>query len=199
MSRHDTDDDAFAETTGERMVAPKSNEHRGKQMAGSPSNRRRLADMTVHELARLRLLNDKLLQTENWIHRRATRCLFDYHNAGGLMRARPDAHTYEDVELDATVTCILRETHPEYKSDEDNVVAKLNAGLLLNNEDVLGNWNWNEVWEQEPHPLSDMHFCWLFHDLFDHQLKGNWDRMVDIGGVRVEVMMAQQREEYWQS
>jgi hypothetical protein len=197
MSRHDTDDDAFAETTGERMVVPKSNEHRGKQMAGSPSNRRRLADMTVRELARLRLLNDRLQQAEHWIRRRAARCLFDYHKAGGLKAVRLDEQTYEDVEVDATVCCILHESHPNFELDKDNIVAKLDAGLLLVEKNELREGNWNEVWEQEPHPLSDMHVCWLFHDLFDHQLKGNWDRMLDIGGVWVEVAMAQQREEYW--
>ncbi|WP_213779533.1 hypothetical protein [Caballeronia sp. dw_276] len=160
--------------------------------------RRRLVDLTVHELARLRLLNDKLLKTENWIHQRAARCLLDYQSAGGLIRARLDGHTYEDVELNAAVTCILRETNPEFESDEDNVIAKLNAKLLLDNKDVLGQENWNEVWEPGPHPLSDMHFCWLFHDLFDHHLEGDWDKMLDVGGLLVEVTLAQQRDEYWE-
>jgi hypothetical protein len=166
-------------------------------MNGSERNKRRLADMSVRELARLRLLNDKLVQVEHWIHRRAARCLFDYHKAGGLKGTKLDPHVTEDVDVDASVWCVLGETHPNYKSDSDNLVATLNAGLLLNTEDVLGQWNWNEVWEHEPHPLSDMHFCWLFHDLFDHQLKGNWDRMLDIGGLWVEVTMTQQRHEYW--
>ncbi len=160
-------------------------------MAGSLDNRRRLADMTVHELARLRLLNDKLLQTEIWIHRRAARCLFDYHNAGGLKRARLDEHTYEDVELDATVCCILNEAHPEFKPNGDNIIATLNAGLLLVEENKLDRQNWNEVWESKPHPLSDMHFCWLFHDLFDHHLRGDWDRMLQIGGLQIEVTLIQ--------
>jgi hypothetical protein len=166
-------------------------------MANSHNRERRLADMTVRELANLRLLNEKLQQAEHWIHRRAARSLFDYHKAGGLKAARLDEQNFEDVEMDATVCCLLRETHPEFNPNGDNIVARLNAGLLLAAEAELGRGNWNEVWESEPHPLSDMHFCWLFHDLFDHQLKGDWNRMLDVGGLWIEVSLIQQREMYW--
>jgi hypothetical protein len=159
---------------------------------------RRLADMTVHELAQLRLLNEKLIQAEHWIHRRVTQCRFDYYTAGGQEAANLESHVSEDFEVDASVWCVLRETHLDFKTDDDNIVAQLSgAALLVHNEDKLGVENWNEVWEPEPHPLSDMRFCWLFHDLFDHTLKGNWERMLDIGGVWVEVTLTQQREVYW--
>ena len=166
-------------------------------MVNSKTDKRRLADMTVRELARLRILNDRLQQAEHWIHRRAARCLFDYHKAGGLKVGTVDAHTVEDVEVDATVCCVLPESHPDFEPDKDNIVATLSAGPLLVEKNELGEGNWNEVWEHEPHPLSDMRFCWLFHDLFDHQLKGNWDRMLDVGGVWIEVTITQQRDECW--
>jgi hypothetical protein len=167
-------------------------------MMVKPHNReRRLADMTVRELANLRLLNEKLQQAEHWIHRRGARCLFDYHKSGGLKAGRLDEQTFEDVEVDATVACVLRETHPDFNPNEDNIVAKLNASLLLVAEAELGRGNWNEVRESEPHPLSDMQFCWLFHDLYDHQLKRDWNRMLDVGGLWIEVSLIQQRNMCW--
>lgn len=166
-------------------------------MATASRRERKLADMTVRELAQLRLLNDKLTEAEHWVHRRAARCLFDYHRSGGLKAAKLDERTFEDVEVEAIVSCILSETHPDFRPDEDNVVATLNAGVLLIENNELDKENWNEVPEREPHPLSDMHFCWLFHDLFDHRLGGDWNRMLQIDGLEIEVTLKQQRGMYW--
>lgn len=130
-------------------------------------------------------------------HERAERALTAYYAAGGVRNHRFNDDLLEDVDVDAKVMCILRADHPGSREDEDNIVAELNASMLL-----------IEAWEEgfsfsefggagKLPPLVDVRLCWLFHDLVDHVLHRDWDRVLDIGGVWIDVNLMQQRIVSW--
>lgn len=103
----------------------------------------------------------KLWAAEEWIRQRHARSLEWYHGAGGLRR-HGDV-LLENVETEVAVQCILREDHPGWKKDDDNIVATLLLPSACLDE---GNprRNWNEYQHWDGHPLQGEYHCWLFHD-----------------------------------
>ncbi|QCP47890.1 hypothetical protein FAZ95_01035 [Trinickia violacea] len=118
--------------------------------------------MTVSELVALRMLNKRLSQAEHWIRYRTARSLFDYHRSGGANTDNTDTTTQEDARTDVSVFCILRESHHDFASDEDNVIATLDGGRLLLTDAHAVHGSWNEVRDLETHPLGDMRFSGYF-------------------------------------
>lgn len=163
------------------------------------TGRRELTDLSVDELARIRELNRQLTEAEHWIRQRAQQCLSDYYAAGGVRHDSFDSQLAEDVEIEAKVACILRADHPDFEDDDDNVVAELDASVLLLEEcaEDFRMTNWNELNAGDDHPLTDVHFCYLFHDLFDHAFQKDWDKTLAVGGLWIDVMLIQQRMLSW--
>ena len=163
------------------------------------TGKRQLVDLNADELSRIRVLNQKLTDAEHWIRERAQQCLAAYYEAGGVKNHHFDSHLSEDVEVEAKVTCILRADHLDFKDDDDNIVAELNASfpLVEGCEDGLCVTNWNELGAVGDHPLTDVHFCYLFHDLFDHVLRRDWDMTLAVGGLWIDVAIVQQRMLSW--
>lgn len=152
--------------------------------------------LTFEERESLRLLNKKLWATEEWIRYRHARSLECYYGAGGLRRHRHSDALLEDVETEVVVQCVLREDHPDWKEDDDNAVATLLMpyGCLREHNPRL---NWNEFRNWDAHPLQDEYHCFLFHDLCDHVLEYDWEKLLSIGGIWTDVILIQQRAERW--
>jgi hypothetical protein len=161
--------------------------------------KRELPDLSVDELARIRELNRQLTEAGHWMRQRAQQCLGDYYAAGGVKRHRFDSHLTEDVEIEAKVACVLRADHPDFKDDDDNIVAELDASVLILEEcaEDLRLTNWNELNAGDDHPLTDVHFCYLFHDLFDHTFRKDWDKTLAVGRLWIDVVLIQQRMVLW--
>jgi hypothetical protein len=163
------------------------------------TEKRELRDLSVDELSRIRELNGKLTEAEHWIRQRAQQSLSAYYAAGGVKRHRFDPQLTEDVEIEAKVTCILRADHTDFKDDDDNIVAELDASVLLIEEcaEDFRLTNWDELHAGVEHPLTDVHFCYLFHDLFDHKNRRDWDSTLMVGELWIDVTLIQQRMVSW--
>jgi hypothetical protein len=163
------------------------------------TGKRQLVDLNADELSRIRALNQKLSDAEHWIRERAQQCLAAYYKAGGVKNHHVDPHLSEDVEIEAKVACILREDHPDFKADDDNTMAQLDGSFLVLEvcDEDFSMTNWNELGAGDDHPLTDVHFCYLFHDLFDHILRRDWDRTLAVGGLWIDVSLIQQRMLSW--
>jgi hypothetical protein len=159
--------------------------------------RTKLRSLSNEELSALRLLNDKLREAETWVAKRAAQCVADYQNAGGLTRTQLDPQTFEDFCIEAKVRCLLSEAHPNFDPNEDNFVATLDATHVIRGDVEMATFNFDEVRDARPHPLDDMHFCFLFHDLYDHTFRGDWDKTLSVGGLWVDVELVQQRIVTW--
>lgn len=151
-------------------------------------------NLSETELERLRLLNRKLAEAEAWIRERVDQCQRDYYRAGGVKQHRYSDEHYEDVEIEVKVTCTLRHDHPDFKEDGENIVARLN---WMGFEGIVQDpprHNWNAFQFHPEHRLCKEHHCWLMHDLYDHQLRCDWDAVLSIGGIWIDVQLIQQRE-----
>ncbi|PTB18254.1 hypothetical protein C9I57_24035 [Trinickia symbiotica] len=159
---------------------------------------RSIDELSDEQIEQLRLLNRKLEEAQQWICQRAQRCLDDYFRAGGVEPHRYNDERAEGVEVEIEVTCVLRDSHPDYAENEDNVVATLSdtwcgkePSLLLSDE------NWNEFRHCEANRLKDDRHCWLFHELTDHALHRDWDKALSIGSFWIDVKLIQQLEMKW--
>jgi hypothetical protein len=156
-----------------------------------------LDDLTEEEIGRLRLLNQKLAEAEQWIRQRRDRCLRDYFKAGGVKQHDYSDELREDVEIEVEVDCVLHEDHPDFDEHDDNIVASLrwfsHDGIV--DDPITHNWNEFSLWEG--HRLQADRHCWLFHDLYDHVLRHDWEKILSVGGVWIDVKLVQQREIYW--
>lgn len=157
---------------------------------------RTAADLTEAEVVRLRLLNQKLVEVEQWILQRRDQCLSDYYRAGGVRNRHYSPELWEDVETDITITCVLRKDHPDFEEDDDNIVAGLHwlDGIYDGCAEIT---NWNEFQFVDGHRLQHDPHCYLFHDLTYHVLCNDWDRILDIGGIWIDVHLIQQRGINW--
>jgi hypothetical protein len=188
---------AGQEIRGLQERAASTRPRRQPERAGDVTQRS-LSDLSAEELDRLRLTNQKLAEAEQWILQRRDQCLADYFRAGGAKDRQYGETVHEDVEIEVEIVCILRSDHPDFddKAMDDNAVARLHwlDGIY---DDSSGIANWNAFQFNEGHVLQRDNHCYLFHSLYDHVLLHEWDRILAIGAVWVDVHLIQQRETYW--
>ncbi|WP_321950579.1 hypothetical protein [Paraburkholderia bannensis] len=164
-------------------------------MSDSNSSRRTPADMTVRELASLRLLNDRLAKTERWILERALSHLMHYRRrrTQSVVHTRlQDIATNEDIEVQAQVLCIA--TCQE--ETQEQVIALLDGRVLLDRRPEH-HQDTERHKSPVPHPLADLHPCRLFDELRLKHLADDWSQMLAIDAIRVEFSVVQRRAERW--
>jgi hypothetical protein len=119
--------------------------------------------MTVRELARLRILYEHLARAERWISEVASGA-DNIQGTGEQVLVYCYAHTLrgEAVIPVLTYADVLCGSLPTSGTTES-------TSLVL------------------PPPLSDLRGCRLFRELHEDQLNGNWDWLLDIDRIRVEL------------
>ncbi len=166
-----------------------------ENMSESNSSRRTPADMTVRELASLRLLNDRLAKTERWILERALSHLMHYRRrrTQSVVHTRlQDIATNEDIEVQAQILCIAT----RQEETQEQVIALLDGRVLLDRRpEHHQDDEQNKV--KIPHPLADLHACRLFDELRLKHLADDWSQMLAIDAIRVEFSVVQRRAERW--
>ncbi|WP_250480086.1 MULTISPECIES: hypothetical protein [unclassified Caballeronia] len=161
---------------------------------GVDRGRNSLDLLSASEIRDLCELNLRLYKVETWICERARRALADYHRRGGTSRTRPDESILEDGLIDITVEFILSSRHPQYSTYDDNIIARLDFNKELV-DDRVRDGDWNEL--PPPNALSSARICLLFHDLCWHTFAGDYDKMLAVGGVWVDIRVIDQRIENW--
>ncbi|QXP90933.1 hypothetical protein [Methylococcus capsulatus] len=139
------------------------------------------------ESAALRRLNAYLAELENLIVKEAIA-------ADRAMQARKHdpADPMNDYELEAVITYHLRQDDPEYRSDDDNILAEQTEYLTGISLDAGGRLRTllADGQNHNDHPEGETH-CWLYHDLYDHR-NLDWADMLRIGLVWLDIKVAQQ-------
>jgi hypothetical protein len=119
--------------------------------------------MTVRELARLRILYEHLARAERWISEVASGG-DNMHGTGERVFVYCYAHRLRDEAAIPVLTC---------------------ANVLF--DDLPASGTTKSAPPVLPPPLSDLRGCRLFRELHEVQLNGNWDRLLDIDRIRVEL------------
>jgi hypothetical protein len=138
---------------------------------------RALADLTVHELARIRLLNDELTHTERWI----------VAHASTLWRPR----VTEVFDVRARVCCVARSG---FSGDGDGeIVARLDVRALLENTRLCtAPLAAPLATEAAALLFTNMEACSLFRELSERCLPCKWDRLLAIDDLRVELTISRE-------
>jgi hypothetical protein len=158
-------------------------------MTGMP--RRDINSLSKSDVKTLAILNDYLSETEIWIRSRAKRGLSTYYKIC-------ESGAFIDVSLDAKVYCFRSKNSPNFDSAFDNLITVIEAGFLLS-PSVSGNSHttWTERHASSPNPLSGLSICRLFGALCCQSPSGDFASLLEIGSVRMEIVMRQERELAW--
>ncbi|WP_207002122.1 hypothetical protein [Trinickia mobilis] len=144
--------------------------------------------MNVRELARLRTLYVRLARAERWISAVASQMnpvvcrngLSSHHTSTSARGVGKVRRVRERV----LVYCC------SHASDDEAVVAVLNCGQLLRSDPTVSGATEDGTSVSLPPPLSDLRGSRLFRELHEGCLNGNWDRLLEIDGIRIELSSA---------
>jgi hypothetical protein len=158
--------------------------YKGERMTALTYGHRRLADLSVSELVDIRMLNNNLLKSEYWIRRNVARL----RGESVVERAaQVDAYASDDADLRIEVCCTLREFDPHFDRDSRNIVARLDGRTILD-ADAANHFDaGNDLHVQTSHLLPEMRVCHLFRALYEQGAQRNWDVLVRIGEISVEI------------
>ncbi|PTB19079.1 hypothetical protein C9I57_18650 [Trinickia symbiotica] len=153
-----------------------------------------LTDVRELELNRLSMLNEQLVQAEQWIDRRSREMVGAYGLAAA--QARHGEQMDEDVELVATVLFLLREDHPDFLHGQHNVVTRIDMPILpaASRGD---NVRRDDVRPASPLPDFSVKWCSLFLNLYERALQGDTVKLLSIGTLCINVVLAQQQLRSW--
>jgi len=149
-------------------------------------------DFSGQEYGRLRALNKRIEQAEHWIYRRSCDMVTAYGLAAAQARHTDDGSRDEDVNLTATVLFLLREDHPDFHPDGDNILARIDIPILPS---ASGD-------EQSRHPFpgsisgpnqrSD-EWSSLLLNLYELALHRDMAKLLSIGALCINVALVQQQ------
>ena len=136
-------------------------------MAKSNYCNRALGDMTVRQLAHLRLMNDRLAEAELQVRDR-------------LLGADFHIHVY----------CIASKPSEGPSSYRETVVARLDssASLASPGGKTVDQIALHGRARSAPDPLADMTMCRLFWEIWERELGGDWGKLLAIDEIHVELI-----------
>ena len=137
------------------------------------------------------MLNGNLSEAETWIRSRAKRGLATYYKIC-------EADTFIDVSLDAKVHCYRSVKSPNFDSAHENLVTIIDAGFLLCPDELdVHHSSWMKHWSTASNSVSELPACRLFKALCCQNPSGDFASLIEIGSMRVEIVMRQERELAW--
>ncbi|MGF6644276.1 hypothetical protein [Paraburkholderia sp. GAS82] len=153
-------------------------------MTASTSGHRRLADLSVSQVVDIRMLDNRLSKAEYWIHGAVARLRDE---AVVEQAASVDTHASHGVDLRVEVWCALRECDPHFDRDNHNIVATLDGRTVME-ADAVNHFNTgDDRHDQTSRSITGMRVCHLFRALYQQGAQRNWDVLVRIGEIYVEV------------
>ncbi|SHJ40280.1 hypothetical protein [Paraburkholderia terricola] len=153
-----------------------------------------LTDVHEFEKNRLSTLNEQLVQAEQWIDRRSREMVAAYGLAAA--QARHGERIEEDLELVATVLFLLREDHPDFLHGQHNVVTRIDIPILPATRGAE-NVGHADVRTASPFPDLSVKCCSLFVNLYERALQGDTAKLLSIGALCINVVLAQQQLRSW--
>jgi hypothetical protein len=99
-------------------------------MSDGLSRSGRWANLSKHEYDGLLTLNEQIEQAEQWIHRRSVDMVTAYSLAAAQARHAENGTLDEDISLSATVLFLVRDDHPTFLPEGDNILARIDIPIL---------------------------------------------------------------------
>jgi hypothetical protein len=107
-----------------------TNEYRMEIMSDEVSRSGRWANLSKQEYNQLLTLNEQIEQAEQWLYRRSRDMVTAYSLAAAQARHTDNGNLDEDVNLIATLLFLVREDHPAFLLERDNILARIDIPIL---------------------------------------------------------------------
>ncbi|MFM0210067.1 hypothetical protein PQQ96_21935 [Paraburkholderia sediminicola] len=156
----------------------------------------RWADLSKQEYDRLLALNEQIEQAQRWLYQRSRDMVAAYSLAAAQARHADNGSLDEDVNLIATVLFLMREDHPSFLTESDNIVARIDIPILprasfnessscpdLSNvsDPVRSRSDWNP----------------LLLNLYERVLQRDTAKLLSIGALCIDVALIEQQLRSW--
>ena len=139
--------------------------------------------LTEDERQRLVQLNSTLFELEKKIIIAAKRLIKECKQR----LKRPKENFLKDYEIEAMIKFVLDEDDPDYRDEDDNIIAELGDVYINPNTLTLAD---GDNYNDSEHTEDRMHHCWLYHSLYSHTMpRLTFRDMLRIGGMWVDIVV----------
>ena len=144
--------------------------------------------------------NSKLIKFNKQLHLFQDRIIKEAKKIDSelIKRVNDKDDELDDYEIDLQVSFYLKDDDPDYREDQDNIIAILNdyvKGISLPDYTEF-DFRWDETnhcefqyWDW--HEMKDEHHCWLYHCLYDHTSL-TWEDIMRIGSFWADIRVKYQ-------
>lgn len=147
--------------------------------------------LSAEEGVSLRAINEKLKTLQD-------KLLAEAISLDSALRVRVEDTNdpLDDYEIELRILFCLKENHPNFIEDEDNILTQIHEylkGISINAPHYPWRWsdNHNEYRGWAEHPMKNEHHCWWFHCLYDHNHLKTCD-ILSIGRVWSDIIVSYQ-------
>jgi len=165
-------------------------------MSDEVSRSGRWANLSKQEYDQVITLNEQIEQAEQWLYRRSRDMVTTYSLAAAQARHADNGDLDEDVNLIATLLFLLREDHPAFLPEGDNILARIDIPILPK----------TSTDENSPYPdlttISDSaqrRSDWnpLLLNLYERVLQQDTAKLLSIGALCIDVALIEQQLRSW--
>ena len=152
--------------------------------------------LSKREYDRLLTLNEQIEQAEQWLYRRSRDMVTAYGIATARARHTVNGDLDEDVILSATLLFLVRQDHPAFLPERDNILARIDIPILPA----------TSTNENAPYPdlstvsnSAQRHSDWnpLLLNLYERVLQRDTDKLLSIGALCIDVALIEQQLRSW--
>jgi len=156
----------------------------------------RWANLSKQEYDRLLALNEQIEQAEQWIYRRTRDMVTAYSLAAAQARHADNGRLDEDVNLIATVLFLVREDHPAFLHERDNILARIDIPILPATS-IDENSTYPDLGMESDWPQRGSDWNPLLLNLYERVLQRDTAKLLSIGALCVDVVLIEQQWRSW--
>ena len=156
----------------------------------------RWGNLSKLEYDRLLTLNEQVEQAEQWIYRRSRDMVTAYSLAAAQARHADNGKLDEDVNLAATMLFLVREDHPAFLPELDNILARIDIPILpATNTDERSTYPKRSTTSDGVQRRSDWHPLLL--SVYEQVLQRDTAKLLSIGALCIDVALIEQQLRSW--
>jgi hypothetical protein len=157
---------------------------------------RTFGNLSAQEYDRLLTLNEQIDQAEHWINRRSQDMVTAYSLAAAQARHADNGKLDEDVILSATLLFLVREDHPAFLLERDNILARIDIPILpaVSTDE---NSSYPDLSTVSDPAQRRSEWNPLLVKLFEHALQRDTAKLLSIGALCIDVALVEQQLRSW--
>jgi hypothetical protein len=155
----------------------------------------RWVNLSKQEYDRLLALNEQIEQAEQWIYRRSRDMVTAYSLAAAQARHVDNGNLDEDVNLIATVLFLMREDHPGFIPERDNILARIDIPILPAPNTDKKSAHLDLSTASNSTQRSDWNPLLL--NLYERVLDRDTTKLMSIGALCIDVALIEQQLRSW--